>query len=99
MLLEPRMSRLDGVCGNKMEFLIGDLLGVMGNGIAKSRLRFVGDLEGELGGKGGANDAEALGEIEAKTRVREEGLERVLNLGKSAKGTGGMDGSSECNCI
>jgi hypothetical protein len=78
--------------------LEADEEGVTGKGTANSRGpvdRFGGDLEGDLLGEEGRTgmetvDNEALGEAEARMRVREEALDVVLSVGRSARGMCGM---------
>jgi hypothetical protein len=92
--------RVDGVCGNGIEFLEGvavRLEGVMGNGTANSpTVRFVGDFEGDFEngeGEEGVARMEAaegdFGEDEARRRVSVEGCFATGRAGRVAIGIGG----------
>jgi len=72
--------------------------GLRGNGIMEtddlSSARFLGDLEGEAGGLGGARKGVLLGDAEAMTRVREDIFEPTGSFGRSANGIFGMVSTS-----
>lgn len=87
-----RSAREDGVEGNRIVPFSGEIAGI-------GKPRLVGDLEGDEGvmGRRSLLDKDRdLGDMEANTRVKDEGFEGDVRTGRSASGTTGTTGRLEC---
>lgn len=87
-----RSAREDeGVEGNRIVLFSGEITGI-------GMPRLVGDLEGDegvMGSKSLLDKDRDLGDMEANTRVKDEGFEGEDRTGRSASGTIGTTGRLE----